>query len=82
MIKYTKRVQSVLTREQYETLLQLSSELGKPVSVLIREAVDVVYFAQVKDERRQSALQTLLSLDAPVADWKQMETEIITGAVE
>ena len=33
------------------------------------------------DERRE-ALERLLSLQLPVADWDQMEQEIIRGAVE
>ncbi len=31
---------------------------------------------------RQAALERLLSLQLPVADWDQMEEEIIRGAVE
>ncbi len=31
---------------------------------------------------RQAALERLLSLHLPVADWDQMEQEIIRGAVE
>ncbi len=31
---------------------------------------------------RQEALQRLLALNLPVADWEQMEEEIIRGAVE
>jgi len=31
---------------------------------------------------RQEALQRLLALNLPVADWEQMEQEIIRGAVE
>jgi predicted DNA-binding antitoxin AbrB/MazE fold protein len=31
---------------------------------------------------RQAALERLLSLQLPVADWDQMEQEIIQGAVE
>ncbi len=31
---------------------------------------------------RHEALQRLLSLNLPVADWEQMEQEIVRGAVE
>ena len=82
MATYTKSIQAVLTDEQHEALLELSHKLNKPVSVLIRDAIDEVYFEQTRREKRRQALQTLLSLDAPVADWEEMEEEIIRGAVE
>ena len=43
MAVYTHRVQSVLTQEQYEALVELSQSTGKPLSVLIREAVEKTY---------------------------------------
>jgi len=71
----------VLTEEQYTTLCQLSLELGKPLSLLIRDAIEKVYFEQAQRERRRAALASLLSLEAPVADWEQMEEEIIQGSL-
>lgn len=76
---HTKRVQAVLTEEQYKTLSELSVQRHKPVSVLIREAVEQVYFEEVERERRRAALSRLLALDAPVADWEQMEEDITQG---
>ena len=81
MAVYTKRVQTVLTEDQYETLSRLALEAGKPVSLLIREAIEAVYMVPVDLDRRRAALESLLSLDAPVADWEQMEEEIIKGAL-
>lgn len=80
MAVYTKRVQSVLTDEQYRALVELSERTGKAVSVLIREAVEEVYLERQDRQRRQAALDRLLSLQAPVADWPQMEAEISEGA--
>ncbi len=80
MAVYTRRVQAVLTEEQYETLSRFSEELSKPLSALIRDAVEKVYFQDADRERRRKALQRLLSLESPVADWEQMEDEIIRGA--
>jgi predicted DNA-binding protein len=80
MAVYTRRVQAVLTEEQYETLSRLSEEMAKPLSALIREAVEKVYLEQADQERRRAALRRLLALEAPVADWEQMEEEIIQGA--
>jgi len=80
MAVYTKRVQTVLTEEQYQVLSRFALEQDKPISVLIREAVERVYFLQAARNKRRAALANLLSLDAPVADWEQMEDEIIQGA--
>lgn len=82
MGQYTKRIQAVLTEEQYELLSELSDKTGKPVSQLVREAVERVYLEKASEERRQAALDKLLSLNAPVADWEEMEDEIIRGGLE
>ena len=78
---YVKRVQTVLTEEEYQDLTRLAQEKRKPLSVLLREAVEA-YFQQAALERRRAALKRLLSLETPVSDWPQMEEEIIRGAIE
>jgi len=78
---YTKRVQAVLTDEQFALLNKLAAESGKTISMLIREAVQKIYLEEAVRERREDALNSLLSLDAPVADWEKMEDEIIRGAL-
>jgi len=80
--RYTKRVQTVLTEEQYVLLKEIAREQGKPVSVLIREAIEEEYLEKVARKRRRAALKSLLSLEAPVADWEEMEAEIAKGAFE
>jgi C4-dicarboxylate-specific signal transduction histidine kinase len=82
MANYTQRVQTVLTKEQYERLLELAQHEQKPLSVMIREAVVDRYFVQIDEQKRQQALVNLLALDAPVADWPQMEAEIEQGALD
>lgn len=82
MATYTKRVQTVLTKEQYERLMALAEQENKPLSVLIREAVEEQYFVPVAAKKRREALANLLALDAPVADWAQMEAEIEQGALD
>lgn len=76
----TKRVQTVLTTEQYELLLQAAHQAGKTVSALVREAIEVGLLAQEARRRSERAFKKLVSLDAPVSDWKRMESEIIAGA--
>jgi len=82
MANYTERVQTVLTKEQYERLIELAEREQKPLSVMIREAVEERYFVKIDQQKRQEALANLLALDAPVADWPQMEAEIEQGALD
>lgn len=82
MAIYTERVQTVLTKAQYERLLEMAEQEQKPLSVLIREAVEERYFVEIDRQKRQEALANLLALDAPVADWPQMEAEIEQGAAD
>jgi len=82
MANYTERVQTVLTKEQYERLMELAEQEQKPLSVMIREAVEERYFVKIDQQKRQEALAKLLALDAPVADWPQMEAEIEQGALD
>lgn len=79
---YVRRVQTLLTEEEYQDLSRLSAKLQKPLSTLIREAVEKVYFEPVTRDRRRTALKNLLALQAPVSDWPEMEQEIIRGAIE
>jgi len=76
----TKRVQTVLTAEQYELLLQVAKKKKKTVSALVRQAVEVECLEEELRATRQHALKDLLSLDAPVNDWEKMEGEIVKGA--
>lgn len=80
MAVFTHRVQAVLTQKQYEALLELSESTGKPLSELIREAIEKTYLEQRDRDRREAALGRLLSLDAPVSEWTDMEKEITRGA--
>ena len=79
---YVRRVQTVLTENEYRELARVSKVRHKPLSVLIREAVEEVYFEQAARERRRDALKSLLSLRSPVSDWPEMEQEIIRGVTE
>ena len=69
MMLCTQRVQTVLTDAQHERLRQLAKTSGKPISVLVREAIESVYFAPQVAADRLAALDELLALNAPVADW-------------
>lgn len=76
MVRCGNHVQSLLTDEQYETLVELSQSSDKLLSVLIREALEQVYFERRARDRRRANLPRLLSLQAPVDDWPETEKEI------
>jgi Arc/MetJ-type ribon-helix-helix transcriptional regulator len=78
MIHYTARVQTTLTAEQYALLVRVAKEQAKSLSGLVREALEKVYFEEADRQSRRQALQELLALNAPVADWAQMEEEILS----
>ncbi|GBC97437.1 hypothetical protein HRbin16_03260 [bacterium HR16] len=50
---------------------------GTPVEVQLHPLVDAE-----EQEKREEALQRILSLQLSVSDWEQMEEEIIRGATE
>ena len=53
----------------------------KTVKGLVRSAVETEFFAEESCATRQHALHDLLSLDAPVSDWNDMEAEIERGVI-
>ena len=81
MATYTERVQTVVTRAQYLALSELAQRTQKPISVLIREAVEATYFVEREHQLRVEALEQLLALQTAVADWETMEEEIERGAL-
>jgi predicted DNA-binding protein len=81
MATCTERVQTVVTRAQYEALNELAQRTQKPISVLIREAVEATYFVEREHRLSAEALEQLLALQATVADWGTMEEEIERAAL-
>jgi predicted DNA-binding antitoxin AbrB/MazE fold protein len=59
---------------------------AEPLPLAERQRVELVIRAQQAAEtpldERQQALQRMLALRLPVADWEHMEQEIVRGAVE
>lgn len=70
----TRRVQVLLSPEQYERLAALARARGTSVGALIREAVEQLY-SQSGEEERLQAVRQMSALHLPVADWEQMERE-------
>lgn len=66
---------------QYQELKRLAKAQGKAVGELVREAVAEKYHLADHSERL-AAVERLASMRAPVADWEQMEEEILRGTTE
>jgi len=79
---YTRRIQATLTEEQYRELQRQARARHITVSELVRETLERQYFEGPVVEQRREALRDLVSLRAPVADWPEMEAEILRGALE
>jgi hypothetical protein len=74
--KYTKRVQTMLTEQQYELLQAHAEETGKPLSALIRQAVEEALIIDLEQRRKKKALEWMFSQELPVDDWEVMERQI------
>lgn len=53
MATYTVRVQTMLTEDQHNVLVDCAQRAQKPVGVLIREAVQKVYLQDAERAQRQ-----------------------------
>lgn len=78
---YAKVVEVQLTTKEYEELVALAQAKDVTVAEMLRKVV-VAYLEDVVQERRLSTVERLVALDAPVADWAEMESEIERGVID
>ncbi|MEO8273186.1 MAG: ribbon-helix-helix protein, CopG family [Chloroflexota bacterium] len=76
---HSERTQVLLSPEQRGRLERIAAREGRSLGAVIREAVDAYTLPRARS--REEALQSLFSINAPVADWEQMKAEIIEGAL-
>lgn len=76
MPKYVRRAQTFLMEEQYALLEEHAYQVGKPISVLIREVIEKFLLDELERKRKLEALERLCSGDSPVEDWPEMERQI------
>lgn len=74
----TRRVQVMLSPQQYERLETLARSRGTSVGTLIRQALQEAYL-QPDETERLRAVRDLAALRLPVAGWEQMEQESMRG---
>jgi hypothetical protein len=66
----------MLTERQYELLQAYAQDTNKPLSVVIREAVERTLIIDLEQQRKRKALHRLCSGETPVSDWPDMERQI------
>lgn len=75
MCMFTERTQVLLSPEQLARVKRIAGRDGRSVGSVIREAVDS--FVEASPDSRQRALQSIMSMNAPVDDWEVMKAQIM-----
>jgi len=79
MPKYTKKIQMLVTDDQYRELEEIASKEHKKLGTLVREAVVEYHLKNAKQRRIAEAVDRLLSLpevEAP-QDYQKWEEEYL-----
>ncbi len=76
MSTYSKRVQVLLSPEQFSRLQAIARSEGESVGSLVRNAIEDVYLRRAEHERLD-AVRQLGAMSLPVSDWEQMERESV-----
>ena len=80
MPKYSKKIQVLLTEQQYKDLEEISSQQKKKLGSLVREALEEYHFKAKKKKEIAEAVDRLLSLpEVPVPeDYQKWEAEYLS----
>jgi len=70
------KVQVLVDDQQHKALLALAKAQGKPLSVLLREAVVEQLLKKARRTAKQKAFEEIAAMDLPVGEWSEMEKEI------
>jgi hypothetical protein len=79
MPKYAKKIQMLLTDDQYRQLEEIAAQRHKKLGTLVREAVIEYHLKKDKQRRIAEAVDRLLSLpevDSP-QDYQEWEAEYL-----
>jgi hypothetical protein len=79
MQKYTKKIQMLVTDDQYRELEEIASKEHKKLGTLVREAVVEYHLKNAKQRRISEAVDRLLSLPEVAApqDYQKWEEEYL-----
>lgn len=77
MPKYQKKIQVLLTEEQFRDLVEIAAQKKKKLGTLVREAIEECHLKQVNQRRISNAVDRLLSLpESPATkNYQEWETE-------
>ena len=78
MAKYQRKIQVLLSEEQFRDLGEIAAQQKKKIGTLVREAIEEYYLKKAKQDRIAEAVDRLLSLPEVPApeDWEQFEKEL------
>jgi hypothetical protein len=78
MPKYAKKIQMLVTDDQYRELEKIASKEHKKLGTLVREAVIEYHLKNAKQRRISEAVDRFLSLpEVPAPDnWEDLEKEL------
>ena len=81
MTEHTERFEVRLRPDTYRLLREQAYRRGVSMSHLVRKVLEREYGADGRraDPERQRAMERLFEVEAPVADWPEMEHEIEKG---
>jgi hypothetical protein len=76
MQKYNKKIQVLLTEEQFQDLTEIADQRKKKLGVMVREAIEEYYLKKASQQRVSKAVDNLLELpEIPVPenyqDWEE-----------
>jgi hypothetical protein len=77
MSRYSKKVQVLLTEEQYRELVALAAREHKKIGVVVREALEQTCLRKTRTREKAAAIRELLSMepiDVP-EDYQEWEEE-------
>jgi len=81
MPKYQRKIQVLVTEEQFRDLGRIAEEQHKKLGTLVREAIQEYHLKQAKQRRIAKAVDKLLSLpdiQAP-KDYQEWEKKYLKG---
>lgn len=81
MPKYQRKIQVLLTEEQFRDLGRIAEEQHKKLGTLVREAIEEYHLKQAKQCRVAEAVDRLLALpDIPAPEnYQEWEKEYLKG---
>jgi hypothetical protein len=81
MAKYLKKVQVLLTDQQFKDLEEIASKNHKKLGTLVREAIEEYHLKKKKQQKIAEAVDRLLSLPEVPApeDYQKWEAEYLEG---